>query len=191
MSALRARRALPSDAEAVAAIYAPYVTDSVISFEAEAPGAEEMRTRIQTIGADYPWIVADDHGRIAGYVYASQHIARAAYRWSANVTAYLHPDYHRRGLGTQLYRLLFALLKRQGYRSLYGGVTLPNAASVALHRALGMEPVGVYRNVGFKFGAWRDVMWLGLSFDDARAPEAPPIPFESLPDNKIDSVLAI
>ncbi|MFZ1990736.1 MAG: N-acetyltransferase family protein, partial [Alphaproteobacteria bacterium] len=164
MTSLRARRALLSDAEAVAAIYAPYVTDSVVSFEAEAPSAEEMRARIADIGASYPWIVADDNGRIAGYVYASQHIARAAYQWSANVTAYLHPDYHRRELGKQLYRLLFALLQRQGFRSLYGGITLPNAASEALHRFMGMSPVGIYQNVGFKFGAWRDVIWYGLSF---------------------------
>lgn len=191
MTILRARRALESDAGAVAAIYAPYVTDSVISFEVEAPSAEEMRRRIATIGASYPWIVAEHDGRIAGYVYASQHAARAAYQWSADVTAYLHKDYQRKGIGKQLYRLLFALLKRQGYRSLYGGITLPNTASEALHRSVGMELVGIYRNVGFKFGAWHDTMWLGMSFDDEQAPSGPPIKFEDMPGNEIDDALVI
>ena len=191
MKSLRARRALLSDAEAIASIYAPYVTDSVVSFEMEAPDAKEMAARIAYISPSYPWIVAEDNGRIAGYVYASQHLPRAAYQWSANVTAYLHPDYQRKGLGKQLYRLLFGLLQRQGYRSLYGGITLPNAASEALHRSMGMEPVGVYRNVGFKFGAWRDVIWLGMSFDDDRTPNGPPIKFEDLPNNEIDAELKI
>lgn len=191
MGSLRARRALLNDAEAIAAIYAPYVTDSVVSFEMAAPDTKEMTSRIAYISQSYPWIVADDNGSIAGYVYASQHLPRAAYQWSANVTAYLHPDYQRKGLGKQLYRLLFDLLKRQGYRSLYGGITLPNAASEALHRSMGMEPVGVYRNVGFKFGAWRDVMWLGMSFGDERAPGGPPIKFEDLPNNEIDAELKI
>ena len=191
MAELRARRAQLSDAEGIAAIYAPYVTDSVISFEMEAPDAKEMATRIAYISASYPWIAAEDSGRIAGYVYASQHIARAAYQWSANVTVYLHSDYQGRGLGKQLYRLLFALLKRQGFRSLYGGITLPNVASEALHRSLGMATVGIYRNVGFKFGAWRDVIWLGMSFDDDRPPGGPPVKFENLPDNEIDVALQI
>jgi phosphinothricin acetyltransferase len=157
----------------------------------EAPDAKEIAARIAYTSQSYPWIVADDNGRIAGYVYASQHLPRAAYQWSANVTAYLHPDYQRRGLGKQLYRLLFGMLRRQGYRSLYGGITLPNAASEALHRSTGMETVGIYRNVGFKLGAWRDVIWLGMSFDDERPPSGPPTKYESLPGNEIDVELRI
>ncbi len=191
MRSLRARRARLSDAEAISAIYAPYVRDSVISFELDPPDAGEMQTRIESVGARYPWIVAEDGGRIAGYVYGSQHRTRAAYQWSADVTAYMHPDYQRKGLGKELYRLLFGLLRRQGYRSLYGGITLPNAASEALHRSLGMELVGTFRNAGFKLSAWRDVMWLGLSFDDTGSPEGPPINFEDLPGNEIDAMLMI
>jgi L-amino acid N-acyltransferase YncA len=181
MSSLRTRRARAEDAAAIAAIYAPFVTDTVISFETEPPSAAEIERRITEIGAKYPWLVAEDGERIAGYVYASQHSARAAYGWSADVTAYLHPDYHRQGLGKRLYRILFGLLERQGFRSLYAGITLPNAASIALHRAMGMSEVGVYRNVGFKFGAWRDVAWLGFSFPNERAPETLPLRFETLP----------
>ena len=181
MARLRTRRAGPDDAAAIAAIYAPYVTDTVISFETEPPSAAEIARRIAEIGEKYPWLVAEDGGRIAGYVYASQHSARAAYGWSADVTIYLHPDYHRQGLGKRLYGILFGLLERQGFRSLYAGITLPNPASVALHRAMGMSEVGVYRNVGFKSGAWRDVAWLGFSFPNDRAPEALPLRFDTLP----------
>jgi phosphinothricin acetyltransferase len=183
MGNLHARPVRTEDAAAIAAIYGPYVTDSVVSFEIEPPSLADMQRRITEIGAKYPWLVAQDGERIAGYVYASQHSARAAYGWSADVTAYLHADYHRQGLGTRLYRILFGLLRRQGFRSLYAGITLPNAASIALHRRMGMSEVGVYRNVGFKFGAWRDVAWLGFSFPDERPPAGPPQRFDALTVN--------
>lgn len=185
------RRARPEDAEAIAAIYAPFVTSSFISFEAVAPGADEMRTRMAEVGAVYPWLVVEDTGRVAGYAYASRHSARAAYQWSADVTIYLGDDYRGQGLGKQLHRVLFALLKRQNIRSLYAGITLPNDASVALHRAMGMREVGVYRNVGFKDGAWRDVIWLGLSFDDDRPPQGPPIPMGALSHDEVAALLAL
>lgn len=190
MSTLRARRARTDDAAAIAAIYAPFVTDTVVSFEAEPPTSADMCARIAEIGPMYPWLVATDAGRVVGYAYGSQHRARAAYQWSADVTVYLKPDYQRRGLGTKLYRTLFSLLRRQNFRSLYAGITLPNDGSVALHRSMGMNDVGIYRNVGFKFGAWRDVLRLGLSFDDDRAPSAPPIRFDALANNEVDISLA-
>lgn len=177
---LHARRAQPGDAAAIAAIYAPFVTDSAVSFETDPPDTAEIARRIAEIGGKYPWLVADDGGRVVGYAYGSQHSARAAYGWSADVSIYLHPDYRRQGLGRRLYGVLFPILERQGFRSLYAGATVPNAGSVALHRAMGMTEVGVYRNVGFKLGAWHDVIWLGMSFSDPRAPTAPPARFEAL-----------
>lgn len=174
------RPASLDDAAAIAAIYAPYVSDTVISFETVPPSADEMAGRIETCLVRYPWLVADDGGRIAGYVYAGRHAGRAAYDWSADVTAYLHPDYHRQGLATRLYRVLISLLKRQGYHALFAGITLPNAASVGLHRSFAMEEVGVYRQVGFKFGQWHDVLWMGMTISDGAAPENSPTPFPEL-----------
>jgi phosphinothricin acetyltransferase len=165
------------DAGACAAIYAPYVEDSVISFETEAPSAPEMAERIEAISATHPWLVAERDGRVAGYAYASPHRARAAYRWAADVAVYVDPAQQRSGVGRALYEALFELLRRQRLRILCAGVTLPNDASVALHEAVGFVHVGVYRDIGWKDGSWRDVGWWQL---DLGAPVGDPPP-EPLP----------
>jgi L-amino acid N-acyltransferase YncA len=163
------------DAPACAAIYAPYVEDSVISFEIQAPSAYEMAERIETIGATHPWLVAERDGRVAGYAYASPHHARAAYRWAADVTVYVDRAHHRAGVGRALYGALFELLRSQRLRIACAGITLPNDASVGLHEALGFVPVGVYRNIGWKDGSWHDVGWWQLDLG-ALADEPPPEP---------------
>jgi phosphinothricin acetyltransferase len=149
-----------------------------------------MRARIAETTAVFPWLVAETNDRIAGYAYGSTHASRSAYRWSANVSIYLDAAHRRQGLGKRLYSALFAVLERQGYRNLYGGITLPNPASVALHRAMGMSEVGIYRNVGYKLGAWHDVLWLGLSFPDDRAPLRQPIPINGLPPDALAALLS-
>ncbi|MBV8062243.1 MAG: N-acetyltransferase, partial [Nevskia sp.] len=151
------RLAGPADAAALAAVYAPYVRDTVISFEAEPPDAAEMARRLAAVAARLPWLVAEDGSGVLGYAYAGEHRNRAAYRWDVDAAVYLDSRAHRRGIGRALYRVLFALLRAQGYVNAYAGITLPNAASVGLHEALGFVPVGVYRAVGYKFGAWHDV----------------------------------
>ena len=175
------RLARVQDAEAVAAIYAPIVRDTFISFETEAPGAAEMARRIGATLATHPWLVAQDaDGEVLGYAYASKHQERGAYRWSVNVTAYLAEGARGQGLGRRLYSVLLPLLRRQGFRSAFAGIALPNDASVGLHEAMGFEALGVYRDVGFKLGAWRDVGWwrLALSQDDGSPAE--PIAFPAL-----------
>jgi len=160
-----------ADAAAFAAIYAPYVSDSVISFELEPPSAEEMAERIRAGTATHPWLVFEEGGKVLGFAYGGQHHHRAAYRWSADVTVYVARGMHRRGIGRALYTALFELLRRQGFRVLCAGVTLPNDGSVGLHESLGFELVGVYRNVGWKDGRWHDVGWWQL---DLGAPEGDP-----------------
>ena len=154
------RPATEADAAACAAIYAPYVTGTAISFEETPPSPQQMADRI---GDAHTWLVAEESdGAIAGYAYASRHAERAAYRWTADVAIYLAPAYHGRGLGRTLYGELFAILLDRGQRMLCAGVTLPNPASEGLHRAMGFEEVGVYRRVGYKLGAWQDVRWYQL-----------------------------
>src|SRR5262245_25280186 len=153
------RLATAADADAIAAIYAPFCTSSIVSFEEVAPTPEEMAARIARVSARYPYLVLDDAGAVAGYAYGSAHRERAAYRWTAEVTVYVHPDYRRRGVGLALYTALLALVSRQGYHLAVGGVTLPNPGSEELHKAMGFVEVGVYRQVGYKLGAWRDVGW--------------------------------
>jgi L-amino acid N-acyltransferase YncA len=160
------------DAAACAAIYAPYVEDSVISFETQAPSAPEMAERIEAIGATHPWLVAERNGGVAGYAYASPHHARAAYRWAADVTVYVDAAHQRSGVGRALYEALFELLRAQRFWIACAGITLPNDPSVGLHEALGFVPVGVYRNIGWKDGSWHDVGWWQLDLGDL--PQAPP-----------------
>jgi len=150
------RAAIPSDGDAVAAIYAPFVQDTVISFEDVAPTPAEMGARI---AAAHRWLVAERAGRVVGYAYGSPHRSRAAYRWSVDVSVYIGPGAQRTGLGRALYERLLADLAEDGFAQAFAGITLPNEPSLGLHRALGFTPVGVYRNVGFKHGAWRDVSW--------------------------------
>jgi len=147
------------DAQAIADVYAPAVSGHATSFELTPPDAAEMRRRMTTVLAQYPWLVCELSNAVVGYVYATTHRERAAYRWSVDVAAYVRPEAHRRGIARALYGALFDILTLQGYRNAYAGVTLPNPASVAMHEAMGFVRVGVYHQVGYKFGKWHDVAW--------------------------------
>ena len=147
------------DAAACAAIYTPHVLEGTASFEAEPPSARDMAGRIAASARTHPWLVCERDGLVAGYAYASAHHDRAAYRWSADVAVYVDSRHHRSGVGRELYEALLPLLSRQRLHVACAGITLPNDASVALHEALGFEPIGVYRAIGFKFGRWHDVGW--------------------------------
>lgn len=167
------------DAAACAEIYRPYVEETVISLEEVAPAATEFTRRITGITASYPWLIAELDDRAVGFAYASQHRERAAYRWAADTTVYLERGRHRRGIGRALYEQLFALLVEQGYHVACAGIGLPNEASVGLHESLGFQLVGVYRRIGYKMGAWRDVAWYQLDLVPTGdgAPAAPRPPF--------------
>ena len=172
------RVAVPGDAAAIHAIYAPIVEGTVISFELEVPTVGEMHDRIVATLRRFPWLVSeDDRGRVDGYVYASRHRERAAYQWSVDVTAYVREDARGRGVGKRLYTRLFEALPKLGYHQAFAGIALPNAASIALHESVGFEALGIYRNVGFKLGAWHDVGWWQRSLQPLRMP-AEPLPFE-------------
>jgi L-amino acid N-acyltransferase YncA len=161
------------DAAGIAAIYGPIVASSSISFEVEPPGEEEMRRRIQDTPPAYPWLVCEHRDRVAGYAYATRHRVRAAYQWSVDTSVYVHPDVHRCGIGRALYASLVRILAAQGYFNACAGIALPNAASVGLHESVGFEPVGVYRHVGYKFGAWHDVGWWQLGLQPSAAEPRP------------------
>jgi L-amino acid N-acyltransferase YncA len=159
---LRIRRARASDADDIAAIYRPFVESTIVSFETVPPESSEIADRIAATASRYPWLVCDWDGRVAGYAYATRHRDRKAYQWSVDTSAYVHPDWWRRGVGKGLYQSLFAILSAQGFVNAYAGIALPNAASVGLHESVGFRPVGVYRSVGYKLGAWHDVGWWEL-----------------------------
>jgi phosphinothricin acetyltransferase len=172
------RHATPLDAPRCAEIYLPNVRDGVASLEDDPPAADEMARRMARVTKTHPWLVPERDGDVAGYAYASPHHTRSAYRWATDVAVYVAEAYRRRGVGRELYEALFSLLRGQGYFVACAGITLPNGASVGLHEGLGFVPVGVYRNVGWKFGEWRDVGWWQLqllppSGDHPKEPELP------------------
>ncbi|WP_432496577.1 GNAT family N-acetyltransferase [Kineococcus gypseus] len=163
MSPLSVRDATPDDAGACAALYAPYVRGTAVSFEEEPPDAAEVGRRIARAQQRHAWLVAEEAGadgpRVVAYAYAGPFAARPAYRWSCEVSVYAETGRRRTGAGRLLYGELLARLERRGYHAVLAGVTEPNPASTGLHVATGFERVGTYRRVGFKHGAWHDVTW--------------------------------
>lgn len=162
--ALKIRPARRDDAIAIAAIYAHYVRESVITFEVEPPDSGEIARRIDLILPHFPYLVAETNGELVGYAYAGKLYERAAYRWTAEATVYVAPDRHRRGIGRSLYGALIDALATQGFQSVVGKITLPNPASVMLHEAFGFVRCGVLTRVGFKHGGWHDVGIYQLDF---------------------------
>ena len=176
----RIRRVDVSDAQAVRAIYGPFITDSATSFEAAVPDLTEMARRIQVQIDQYPWLVFERDGTILGYAYASAHRTRKAYQWCVEVSVYVHPEAHRCGVGRALYTALLDLLRRQRYVNAYAGITLPNPSSVGLHESFGFVPIGVFRQIGFKFDQWHDVIWLHLRLTQDPQPVSDPVPVANL-----------
>ena len=160
------------DGAACAAIYAPHVERSPVSFEERAPGAAEMAARIERYGASHAWLVAEREGETVGYAYATAFNERPAYRWSTSVSVYVADGARGEGLGRALYGALFDRLRQRGFRMACAGITLPNEPSCGLHQSLGFELVGVNCEIGWKQGAWRDVGWYQLELSPAT--EGPP-----------------
>jgi L-amino acid N-acyltransferase YncA len=177
------RMAREADAGEIRAIYAPFCATTAVSFELAPPAEDEIASRVRTVAASYPWLVLEDEGAVAGYAYATRHSERAAYGWSVDATVYVAPRHLRRGVGRALYTTLFALLRLQGFFKAYAIIALPNPASVALHEAMGFEPVGVYSGVGYKLGAWRDVAHYQLALQPECPDPKPPVAPRSLFDS--------
>ena len=152
------RAAGAGDAAAIAAIYNHFVLHSAISFEEEAVSADNMAQRIDDVQrASLPWLVAERDGALLGYAYATKWRVRHAYRFSVETSVYLAPDAAGHGTGSILSAALLEQLRRAGCHLVIGGIALPNPASIALHEKFGFEKVAHFKEVGFKFGAWRDV----------------------------------
>ncbi|PYQ10674.1 MAG: GNAT family N-acetyltransferase [Acidobacteria bacterium] len=162
MTEPRIRDATMEDAEALLAIYRPFVANTIVSFEVEAPSVAEFRQRIDHALERWAWIVAEQGGRPVGYAYGTAHRPRSAYQWSVETSVYVDDGHRGMGIGKRLYARLMPILADKGYCNAYAGITLPNEASIALHRSVGFVPVGVFRRVGHKFGAWHDVSWWHL-----------------------------
>jgi len=173
------RIATEADAGAIAAIYAPYVLETAISFEETPPEPEEMAARIASILKAYPYLVFEDGGQVRGYAFGSQHRSKPAYRWSVETTVYVDRQTHRSGIGRALYAELLGILTQQGFHSAFAGIVPPNENSVGLHEALGFSYLGTFAEIGFKFGKLHDLGWWRRALSPG-PPEGEPTPFISL-----------
>ena len=156
------RVATPADAEAVLAIYKPFVTDTVVTFEELVPSVDEFRQRMASILDESPYLVCEIDRQIVGYAYASSYRSRASYRWNREVTVYINPGFHGKKIGKALYTALFEIIRKQNFSNLLGVITLPNQSSVGLHEYMGFKAVGVFQKVGYKMNQWLNVGWWEL-----------------------------
>jgi len=166
------------DAGQMLDIDAPIMRNTAISFELEPPRVGEFKSRVAEYLEFAPWLLGESEGGVVGYAYAGRHRSREAYQWSVEVSVYVAENQHRRGVGRALYTSLVECLRLQGFFHAYAGITLPNPASVGLHKSLGFQPVGVYKDVGYKLGQWHTVGWWELILQD----QSPPAPLIGLMD---------
>lgn len=168
------RLATPADAKAILDIYAPYIENTSFTFETDVPSVENFSDRISTNLINWPWLVCEIDGKIAGYAYATRHRERTAYQWCTESSVYIHDDYQRAGIAKALYRTLFEILKQQGFRNVYAVINLPNDRSVTFHESCGFKYFATYEKVGYKLGKWKNVGWWRLSINEyGDEPEAP------------------
>jgi L-amino acid N-acyltransferase YncA len=166
------RPARDEDFAAIASITNHYIETTTIHFASEPVRDDDLRAHWQTTRARHPFLVVEEAGHVVAYAKSSTWRERAAYSWTAETGLYVMHDARGRGLGKPLYRALLDELAKRGFRSAVAGIALPNDASIALHRALGFERVGVFRDAGWKMDAWHDVEWWQKRFetDPRRAP---------------------
>jgi phosphinothricin acetyltransferase len=183
------RTARDSDAESILEIYAPYIENTSYTFETETPSIDSFRERIISYLQNWPWLVCEIDGVVAGYAYGAKHRERIAYQWSVECSVYVHDDFQRAGVATALYTALADILKLQGFRNLYAVINLPNDKSVAFHEKLGFEYFATYKNVGYKLGKWKNVGWWQLQLNEYINEPLPPIKFSEMDRQSIDAAL--
>ena len=165
------------DGAACAAIYAPSVESTPVSFELAAPDATEFARRIEKYSATHQFLVAEVADEVVGYAYACRWRERPAYDRSVEVSVYVDAGHQGEGIGRALYTELIDRLRAQRFHIAVAGITLPNPASIALHESLGFESIGALREIGWKLGAWHDVgYWQLLLQSDAEDPPRAPLP---------------
>ena len=183
------RTAIASDAAAFLEIYAPFILKTAATFETEVPSIESFSQRITTYQQDWPWLTYTCDGVIAGYAYATKHRERSAYQWSVESSVYVHDHFQQKGIAMILYQKLFAILKYQGCRNVYAGITLPNDKSVRFHQKCGFSWIADYNNIGYKLGRWHTVSWWQLALNPYDKDPAPVIKFPGVETGFLHSIL--
>lgn len=182
------RLASGSDSEALRNIYGQYI-DTPITFECSLPTKQEFANRVEEISLQYPYLVCEENGRIAGYAYAHRHKQREAYQWNAELSVYLNRDDTSRGVGTQLYHVLIEILKLQQIRNVYAAVTVPNSKSEGLHETMGFRRLGTFRKTGYKCGKWLDVAWFEKEILSRSQCPQPFLSIQALSSEKLEKII--
>lgn len=183
------RFATPGDSQKILTIYAQYI-ETPITFECSLPSEREFAKRIAEQSEFYPYLLCEEDGNILGYAYAHRHMGREAYQWNAELSVYLDRVFTSKGLGKRMYAALIDLLKLQGIKTVYGGVTVPNEKSEALHNALGFHVLGTYHSAGYKAGKWHDVMWFEKAIAAYDASPQPPVSIKSIPEKQLQKIIS-
>jgi len=176
------------DSAALLRIYAGYI-DTPVTFECALPSDRAFAERIAAISAEYPYLVCEEEGAVVGYAYAHRQRDREAYQWNAELSVYLDPAYTRQGLGGRLYRILLDMLRLQGIRTVYAGVTVPNPASERLHESMGFVRLGTYHSTGYKAGGWHDVAWFEKAIAPYTANPEPPLPISQIDREQLEEII--
>lgn len=184
----RVRLAVPEDAESLLTIYRQYI-NTPVTFEYVLPSQKEFTERMEGIIGEYPYLVCELCGEAAGYAYAHRHMERAAYQWNAELSIYIRREFVSCGIGRLLYGILMDILKTQGVKNVYGGVTLPNRASEGLHESMGFERIGVYSETGYKCGGWHDVCWFEKRLEAVEKEPEPIVSVRDLPPGTVSGII--
>jgi L-amino acid N-acyltransferase YncA len=184
------RIATPADAEGILNIYAPYIENTSFTFETEVPSVNDFAERINTYLINWPWLVYEMDGVIAGYAYAGRYRERTAYQWGVESSIYMHDDFQKTGIAYALYSALFEILKIQGFRNIYAVINLPNDKSVKFHEKFGFSYFATYENVGYKLGKWKNVGWWQLSINEYGEEPNAPIKFSELDKEFLPALFA-
>jgi L-amino acid N-acyltransferase YncA len=182
------RLANEKDAEGILVIYSPYIINTSFTFETGVPSVKEFGDRIKSYLVNWPWLVCEIDGKIAGYAYGSKYRERVGYQWCVECSVYVHDDFKRRGVAKALYTALFEILKQQGYRNVYAVINLPNDSSVQFHEICGFKWFANYENAGYKLGKWKTVGWWQLIINEYSDEPLPPIKFSAMDSAVINKI---
>ena len=186
------RMATKADIPAILNIYAPYILNTTYTFEYTVPSLAEFTARFDAVTAQFPWLVWEEEGIVLGYAYGSAPFERAAYSWCGEVSIYLAPEIHGKGIGRQLYAALEEIMWQQGYQVIFSLITSENDASIRFHERLGYTYSFECKNCGLKFGRWLGVIWMEKRRKTVETPSNVPVPWRCVVENdrKLTDILA-